>query len=269
MSEKNKLTILPLTFLFCVQLAIPSSAGNFFEDLGDGAGRLFRGAAGNLQNNIENIPNDIRDPRRIPKNIGREARTLFRNIDRERRRLQAIAGAPALAAWIRGSRRDAINAEVRSIPLGVRRFLTKYFKSELLDRVRYRIGRGGFFALQNSSFYVGDAIAITLDDVIVFRSQADARNPVLWAHELEHVKQYSRLGIRRFAKNYIDDWGKIEREAEQTARDFFRAVPPPQPLQRTRCRAIRGFCRWKLAPIGSPCYCFNRVTQRNDPGRVN
>jgi len=46
------------------------------------------------------------------------------------------------------------------------------------------------------SFRFGDASAITLDDVVMFRNESDAQNnPVLWAHELAHVMQHEWWGF--------------------------------------------------------------------------
>jgi uncharacterized protein DUF4157 len=44
---------------------------------------------------------------------------------------------------------------------------------------------------------------VTLIDVIIFRDEQQAADPVLWAHELTHVEQYDRLGVEAFAVQYL------------------------------------------------------------------
>lgn len=120
----------------------------------------------------------------------------------------------ALAQWILASRDDALKAGVQPIPADIRARLKGHFSEHLLSRVRYRVGTGRDFTLQNNAFK-GNTAAITLNEVILFRPNAkgevDAR---LWAHELTHVQQYARWGVRGFARRYTLDHLGIEREAE-------------------------------------------------------
>jgi hypothetical protein len=120
----------------------------------------------------------------------------------------------ALAQWILASRDDALKAGVQSIPADIRARLKGHFPEDLLSRVRYRVGTGRDFTLQTNAFK-GNTAAITLNEVILFRPDAkgetDAR---LWAHELTHVQQYTRWGVRGFARRYTLDHLGIEREAE-------------------------------------------------------
>lgn len=142
------------------------------------------------------------------------------------------AAGEALAQWIWASRNDAIKAGVSPIPPAIRAKLKGYFPEALLARVRYRIGTGNDFSLQANAFK-GDAVAITLDEVILFRpgkTAADnlSTNANLWAHELTHVQQYARWGVRGFARRYTLDYQSVETEAEAGARKFAatRTAPP-------------------------------------------
>lgn len=120
----------------------------------------------------------------------------------------------ALAQWILASRDDAIKAGVQPIPTDIRARLKGHFPEDLLTRVRYRVGTGRDFTLQTRAFK-GNAAAITLGEVILFRPDAKGEAEVrLWAHELIHVQQYARWGVRGFARRYTLDHLGIEREAE-------------------------------------------------------
>jgi hypothetical protein len=71
------------------------------------------------------------------------------------------------------------------------------------------------------SFRFGDAAAIALIDVVMFRNERDAQNnPKLWAHELTHIQQYQRWGVLDFAKRYVKDHGGVEAEADANAERF-------------------------------------------------
>ena len=64
------------------------------------------------------------------------------------------------------------------------------------------------------AFSYGDAKAITLGDVILFKNEQLAEsNLKLWAHELTHVMQYQRWGIPGFAERYVRDSAGVEQEA--------------------------------------------------------
>ncbi|MNF05204.1 hypothetical protein D3C80_2048820 [compost metagenome] len=53
--------------------------------------------------------------------------------------------------------------------------------------------------------------AVTLVDIIVFRSEEAALNDVaLWAHELVHVQQYQQWGVAEFARRYSRDYDTVE-----------------------------------------------------------
>jgi hypothetical protein len=58
---------------------------------------------------------------------------------------------------------------------------------------------------------------LALYDVIVFRDQAVAADPVIWAHELAHVRQYDDWGLPQFFKRYIRDPDAVESEAWKCA----------------------------------------------------
>lgn len=133
----------------------------------------------------------------------------------------AHAAAPTLARWIEASRRQALAEGVKPIPPSVRRRLTGYYPAELLNRVHYRVGLAKAASLPVAAFEYGHTIAMTLDDVIVFRDPQRAEmDASLWAHELRHVMQFRSWGVARFAETYLADWESVETEARTAASEF-------------------------------------------------
>lgn len=130
----------------------------------------------------------------------------------------------ALAQWIWASRNDVVRGGVKTMPDGIRAKLAGYFPDALLDRVRYRVGIGNDLALPSHAFRA-NAAAVTLDHVIAFRDRNDAEASTrLWAHELTHVQQYERWGVRGFARRYTLDHDGVEREANANAGRIIAAM---------------------------------------------
>ena len=129
--------------------------------------------------------------------------------------------AQGLARLIASTRERAIADGVRPIPVPVQRGLIGYFPDALLRRVRFGVGRVEAISLPSLAFSYGDAAAITLGDVVLFRDAAKAAADLkLWAHELTHVLQYQRWGIDGFAERYVHDSKGVEREAYDNADRF-------------------------------------------------
>jgi Domain of unknown function (DUF4157) len=55
--------------------------------------------------------------------------------------------------------------------------------------------------------------AVTVEDIVVFRTDAQAADPCLWAHELVHVQQYERMGVEAFAALYATRFDELENPA--------------------------------------------------------
>ncbi|HEY8521002.1 MAG TPA: DUF4157 domain-containing protein [Gammaproteobacteria bacterium] len=131
------------------------------------------------------------------------------------------AAAPALADWIVESRDAALREGVQPIPPEIRAKLQGYVPPEALDRVRFRVGGGGALSLQQNLFRSGYVPAVTLDQVIVFRREKDAREDLgLWVHELKHVMQYREWGVEGFARRYVSDYNAVEEEARAYRRTW-------------------------------------------------
>jgi Domain of unknown function (DUF4157) len=129
------------------------------------------------------------------------------------RQTAAEGGGPILERWIMASRDEALRDGAAPLPTPMKKMLLGFFPETLLDRVRYRVGWGSRATLQGYVFGVADTKGITLGDVIVFRDAEAAADPLIWAHELAHVQQYSRLGVRGFSERYLHSFGEVEGEA--------------------------------------------------------
>lgn len=117
---------------------------------------------------------------------------------------QIFFGGP-IQLWILASREAALSAGVSPMPEHIRTQLAHLYPASLLDSVRYKTGSGFLGTLQFLRDEMDESGAITLKEVIVFRNASDATcNVRLWAHELEHVRQYGNLGVDGFAQAYVD-----------------------------------------------------------------
>lgn len=143
--------------------------------------------------------------------------------------LNPLAGN-ALAYAIREAKESARKVCV-PIPATVQRTLTPFFPSDLFQGVCWAIVGNGF-TLDSYAIHDAGMAAITLEDVVVFRSNQDGFDPVLWSHELTHVQQYRSLGVEGFAALYSVAWDALEQQAREfdqfVARSLQAANPPQQ-----------------------------------------
>ncbi len=135
----------------------------------------------------------------------------------------ALEGTVAhlLAGLITTTREQVIADGVHPLPNPIYRGLIGFFPDALLRRVRFAGGLREGIVLPSLAFRFGDAAAMTLGDVIVFREPAQsAQRLKLWAHELTHVLQYQRWGIEGFADRFVRDSKAVEAEAYANADRF-------------------------------------------------
>jgi hypothetical protein len=127
----------------------------------------------------------------------------------------------ALAELIEAARRQAIADGVSAMPPGIFRELLGFFPADELRHVRWGVGGKGVLELPSLAFEYGDAVAMTLGEVVMFKSEHDAEvNAKLWAHEMTHVMQYQRWGVEGFAHRYAEDSAAVEKEAIDNANRF-------------------------------------------------
>lgn len=190
--------------------------------------------------------------------------------------------APLLQEAIARSRDDALKSGVSPVPEDIKNNLRGFIPDRILNIATYRVQGGGDLSLQVNSIRYGEAQAITLDYVIVFKSLNDALyNPTLWAHELTHVQQYQDWGLKDFSIRYVRNYRDVENPAYEQetryiawvgVRNSQQAVstngtPDPGTLNRpvstfsntnnsNMCGTFTGNCPVNgSAPVGTPCWC--------------
>ena len=137
-----------------------------------------------------------------------------------------VIGAP-LAAAIRAANMSHY-PNSRPIPEDVKDALRDFFPESTLESARYAIGSVEITlpnAINKIAKY-GEAHAVTVGNIIVFSVDPGSFSdtPTWWAHEMVHVDQYRKLGVEKFAFNYMKDLGKsIEREAHTEAHNIVNA----------------------------------------------
>jgi hypothetical protein len=197
--------IVPCIAIVAIVLAPSQSLAGFLRDFE----RSVRHGARNLERSV----------RHQARGHERAWRHQLRDWERETRRWRANLGEPVLAEWIRDSRRQARRG-CRPIPDDIYDRVRDFFDRRLLDSVCYSLRRSGELSLGRLATQYAQKGAITLDYVIVFQNEDLTFDDVLWAHELQHVAQYRRWGVNKFAEYYLRHWNKIENEAEKVERRY-------------------------------------------------
>ena len=127
----------------------------------------------------------------------------------------------ALTHLIETTRQQAIAEGVRPIPAAVYRSLLGYFPPILLRKTRFAGDRPDALTSPALVFPVGDAPAVTLGEIVLFKTERLAQSDLkLWAHELTHVMQYQRWGIDGFADHCLQDCSAVRQEANDNADRF-------------------------------------------------
>lgn len=150
------------------------------------------------------IPQPGRAIQQLPGEIQRLPQTLANLVN--------PAGL-ALAAAVRQGEAQASNG-ARPMPAALYQQLQGFYAPDFLQSVRYNTFDSARISLDSAVMMLNnDVAAITLNNVIVFRNEYDAQNPVTWAHELTHVLQYRNMGIDTFANVYTMHAWILENQA--------------------------------------------------------
>lgn len=122
--------------------------------------------------------------------------------------------------------RDIVIENSKPMPEKIKRKLTPYFDRHILQKVRYTTDWSPAISAALRRFMDTGrySLALTLDNVIVFSDEESLDNLWLWVHELKHVEQYDRWGIRTFAGNYLENYQSIENEANEYAAQVLREL---------------------------------------------
>ncbi|MND91949.1 hypothetical protein D3C76_264420 [compost metagenome] len=132
--------------------------------------------------------------------------------------------APALEQWLIQSR-NAAEPGAQGIPLNIKVQLLPYYDAKVLDAALYKVGDNVEMSAGGTMLQNPDTKAVTLIDIIVFRTEEDAQNDVaLWAHELKHVQQYQDWGVAEFAVRYTRNFNEVEDPAYEIQAEVTRAL---------------------------------------------
>jgi Domain of unknown function (DUF4157) len=175
---------------------------------------------------------------------------------------QTLTG-PLLAYAIQASHNTAYGQAIQ-IPQEMRWALVGYASQDSLDRVRFKVGDSGFANVARLIEQGGQASAVTLIDVIIFRGPTEASDPSLWAHELTHVDQYTQMGVQQFAAQYTQNYKVLEDPAYAKGNGWqawYVPSHPQAPQQQAPPQQVGNFCDTQMGrfgpgpaqPLGSPC----------------
>jgi hypothetical protein len=140
-----------------------------------------------------------------------------------------VAG-PALALWLSQSRAEAAISGTQPIPDAIREKLLRWYPPSVLDAALYKVGDNGELSAASAMMQNPDIGAVTLVDIIVFRTaEAAETNVALWAHELKHVQQYQEWGVNGFAQRYTQDFNTVEAPAYQVQTEVGRVLRGLEP----------------------------------------
>ena len=266
-------------------LVIPLTSTALADNIFGGSNSIFNnpGQITGGRNSVINNPGQITGgPNSVINNPGQVTQGIANALNE----LQAsMLTGPTLERAIIESRNTAINGSM-PIPPGVRRAMTGYISEDALNRARFKIGDNGFINLAHLIEQGGQASAVTLIDVIVFRGPSETNDLAIWAHELTHVSQYADWGVHSFSVQYARNWHSVEDPAYAKGDGFYAwynqnqanmpettmVVNPPPP---GNMQMFGAFCYTPLGrfgpgplqPRGSPCF-VTIPRQGNIPGQI-
>lgn len=129
----------------------------------------------------------------------------------------------ALALAIRLGRLEVLRGDTQPVPAHFKRRFKGHFSEEILDDARWTVAEPGSRIGRILARWPVEEGAVTLGNVIVFKTESASRDRNLFAHELAHVEQYRALGTGEFARRYAADPRPIEAEARAKARRIRRS----------------------------------------------
>ncbi|WP_338834101.1 eCIS core domain-containing protein [Bradyrhizobium septentrionale] len=138
--------------------------------------------------------------------------------------LASVVSGPALEQWLNASRNSSINGAMQ-MPPEMRDALQGWYSPKLMDKVRFKIGDGGELNLANNAIRFGQATAVTLIDVIVFKGPSEAVCPSLWAHEMKHIQQFDDWGVHSFSVQYMRSSNTVENPAYDVEQKYRQQNP--------------------------------------------
>ena len=143
----------------------------------------------------------------------------------EQRKAGDIRGSgAALALAIRLGRLEALRSGTEPVPPKLRSAFAPHFPKAVLEGARWTVAKPGTRLARVLGRWPVKEGAVTLGNVIVFKTESGPGNKQLFAHELAHVRQYRELGIAEFARRYAEDPDPIEAEARAKGKRVVRSL---------------------------------------------
>lgn len=130
----------------------------------------------------------------------------------------------ALAVAVQLGRIEALRSGTKPVPDRLKRLFQKHYSQKVLDEARWLVAEPGSRLGRVLARWPVKEGAVTLGNVIVFKTESGSKNRGLFAHELAHVEQYDELGIGQFARRYAADPEPIEEEARKKSRRVMRSL---------------------------------------------
>jgi len=130
----------------------------------------------------------------------------------------------ALGVAIRLGRAEALRSGTKPVPKKLKRQFREHYPKAVLDDARWLVAEPGSRLGRVLARWPVKEGAVTLGNVIVFKTGSGPKNRNLFAHELAHVEQYDELGIGAFARRYAADPEPIEEEARKKSRRVMRSL---------------------------------------------
>lgn len=124
----------------------------------------------------------------------------------------------ALAIAIKLGRLEALRTGADPLSDRSKRLFRSHYPEKVLDKARWTVAEPGSRLGRVLARWPVQEGAVTLGEVIVFKTRSAAGNRRLLAHELVHVDQYRNLGIRGFARRYAANPDPLEEEARSKAK---------------------------------------------------
>jgi hypothetical protein len=130
-----------------------------------------------------------------------------------------------VANLIMSNRNAALQSGTSVVPDMVKQKLRQWYSDDLINSVRWNASNNLLNGIQQSfSIHQLGAKAITLINVVVFRSNSDAQDIAIWGHELFHVQQYRDLGVFEFSRKYVINRSDLESPAYQRQNEISNSL---------------------------------------------